>query len=509
MLELVAGFVEELRRVGIPVSMVESIDALKALAQVNLADRGEFRETLRATLIKNPRHDQAFEAMFGIFFAARSSFSPEVMKISTGTAEASEIWASSVPGDVDGLRNALEAAILSGDIDALKVLARQAVESLAEIDTTRPVGATYYFFKALRELDLEALERVLGESDDPELEALRRLIRENERTELLEFFRRQVAEEIQRTMVNQRGVQSIARQQQQKLIEQTDIMHAVKGELEAIEAIIEPLTRKLVARLTRKRRRYRRGRLDFRKTMRASLSTGGVPLEPRFKSVRPHRPELFLLCDVSGSMATFARFALQFTYAMTTQFSKLRAFVFIDAVDEVTHVLGPGVDFVEAIARIEDEADIVWLDGHSDYGTALQLFEERYGKDLTPRSTVIITGDARNNYREPRPGTLAAISDRVQGLYWLNPEPRAYWDTGDSVMARYAPMCDNVFEVRTLQQLEEFVEWISETRFGSSRSRTAPFKNGLNTTQSVPMLGGSPRFGGFTTPYSIRPAAER
>jgi uncharacterized protein with von Willebrand factor type A (vWA) domain len=160
-------------------------------------------------------------------------------------------------------------------------------------------------------------------------------------------------------------------------------------------------------------------------------------------------------------MATFARFTLQFTYAMATQFSRLRSFVFIDTVDEVTRYFGPGVDFPDALSRIASEAEAVWLDGHSDYGNSFARFEERFGSEITPRSTIIITGDARNNYRPPQAEILAQVADRARAVYWLNPEPRSYWDSGDSVMGRYSPHCDGTFEVRTLRQLEAFVEHLA------------------------------------------------
>jgi hypothetical protein len=240
-----------------------------------------------------------------------------------------------------------------------------------------------------------------------------------------------------------------------------DLMHAIRIELAQISQIIYPLTRKLAARMAQRRRSQREGRLDFRKTVRRSLSTGGVPVNPAFRRPRPSRPEVFLLCDISGSMATFARFTLQFVYAMSGQFSKLRSFVFIDALDEATRFFERSGDFDDALAAVSSEAEVVWLDGHSDYGNSLDMFWDRYGDELTTRSTVIITGDARNNYRTPRTDTLAAIADKVRGVYWLNPEPRGYWDTGDSVMRSYAPYCEQVHEVRNLRQLEIFIEQLA------------------------------------------------
>jgi uncharacterized protein with von Willebrand factor type A (vWA) domain len=183
-----------------------------------------------------------------------------------------------------------------------------------------------------------------------------------------------------------------------------------------------------------------------------------VPVDPQFKHPRPHRPEVWLLCDISGSMATFSRFTLQFTHAMSTHFAKLRSFAFVDTIDEVTDFFGPGIDFGSAVERITSEAEVVWLDGHSDYGNSLENFYDRYGRELTSRTTILITGDARNNYRPPRDKVLGDIAKASRAVIWLNPEPRAYWDTGDSTMSDYAKHCTSVHEVRTLRQLEDFVE---------------------------------------------------
>jgi len=237
-------------------------------------------------------------------------------------------------------------------------------------------------------------------------------------------------------------------------------MHASSSDLAEMEAAIGPLTRKLAARLARRRKR-RTGRLDFRRTVRRSLATGGVPADPQFRHPRPHRPEVWLLCDISGSMATFSRFTLQFTHAMSTHFSKLRSFAFVDTVDEVTDFFGPGVDFASALQRVTTEAEVVWMDGHSDYGNSLETFRNRFERQLTSRTTVIITGDARNNYRPSRAGILGEIARSARAVVWLNPEPTAYWDTGDSAMGEYEPFCTSVHEVRTLRQLENFVEQLT------------------------------------------------
>ncbi|MGH9199205.1 MAG: VWA domain-containing protein, partial [Acidimicrobiia bacterium] len=147
---------------------------------------------------------------------------------------------------------------------------------------------------------------------------------------------------------------------------------------------------------------------------------------------------------------------------------------FVDTVDEVTRYFGPGVDLPEALSRIATEAEAVWLDGHSDYGNSFSRFEERYGAEITPRATMIITGDARNNYRPPRAEILGELADRARAVYWLNPEPRSYWDSGDSVMGRYAPYCDGTYEVRTLRQLEGFVEHLAIPGHLAGRRQRTP-----------------------------------
>ena len=190
-------------------------------------------------------------------------------------------------------------------------------------------------------------------------------------------------------------------------------------------------------------------------------------LEPQFKPPRVAKPEIVVVCDVSGSMATFARFTLQLTYAIASEFSKVRTFAFIDGIDEVTRYFGPDVDFAEAVVRMSANASIVRRDGHSDYGRSFEEMVDRYGDAVTPRTTLLITGDARNNYRPAGADHLATLAASSRATFWLNPEPRRFWDTGDSVMSTYIPMCDVVEQVRTLRELEGFVESAALPSYGA------------------------------------------
>jgi uncharacterized protein with von Willebrand factor type A (vWA) domain len=315
----------------------------------------------------------------------------------------------------------------------------------------------------MRRLDGEALGRRLLDSllqpggDD----TLAGRLAAVEAEQRLDRFRTELRREIIRRLVADRGAEAVARTLRAPLVDDIDLMHATREELFRIERAVLPLARKLATRLAQRRRHGRKGRLDVRRTIRRSLAHGGALVEPRFRPPRRSKPELVLICDVSGSMATFARFTMQLTYAIGSQFSKVRAFAFIDGIDEVTRFFGTDRDFAGAMAAMSDQARLVWRDGHSDYGNALARFAQDYGDAVTPRTTVIVTGDARNNYRESSADVLASIADRCRSLYWVNPEARRYWDTGDSIMRAYQEACDGIYEVRTLRQLERFVERVA------------------------------------------------
>jgi hypothetical protein len=192
--------------------------------------------------------------------------------------------------------------------------------------------------------------------------------------------------------------------------------------------------------------------------MRHSLSYGGVPAEPRFRHPRPTKPEIFVIADISGSVAAFARFTLHLVHAIASQFSQVRSFVFIDGIDEVSQIFERSETVTEAVHRVNQEADVVWVDGHSDYGHALNVFYQRWGREVGPKTSIILLGDARSNYHSPEAWVVKELRHRARHVYWLNPEPRSYWGSGDSIIEHYAQFCDGVYECRNLRQLEAFVE---------------------------------------------------
>src|SRR5213595_2859393 len=307
-------------------------------------------------------------------------------------------------GDVspEELAQMLLQALMSMDREQLRQLAGMAVDRFAGMEPGRPVGGTYYLYRTLRQLDFEGLTarlmgqaRERGEVGDGDL--AERLAEEEFQARLREL-KELVESEIRRRLVADRGAEAMARTLRKPLPEDVDFMHASRDEMATLRRTIQPLARKLAVRLARKRRHGRKGPLDFRNTMRHSLSYGGVPAEPRFGTRGPAKPEIIVVADISGSVAAFARFTLMFVYAIASQFSRVRAFVFIDGIDEVTRFFEATEDINEAVHRVNTEADVIWVDGHSDYGHAFTEFWNRWGHEVTPETSVILLGDARNNY---------------------------------------------------------------------------------------------------------------
>jgi len=470
LLNLLGDFIGELRAAGIPVSMSEHVDAARAVELIDLSNRSLLRSSLAATLVKDGDHLPVFYTAFDVFFATRSWASAEEIlgDESQGEQEGAAGATGSGPsrgqgGGAAGTMSAQELADLllralrDSDLAALRLGASEAVTRYAGMEPGRPVGGTYYLYRTLRNLDLDELERRLVGADDGFEDQLRSQVAHDEAAARIERLKAEIEREIRERLVEDRGSNALAKSVRRPLPEDLDVMHANRDEMAQLERALRPLSRKLAVRLARRRRRRRRGPVDLRHTVRRSLSTGGVPLDLRFKPPRPAKPEIFVIADVSGSVASFARFTLHLVHAISSQFSKVRSFVFVDGLDEVTALFEGVDDPAEAVARINAEADVIAFDGHSDYGRAFASFHDRFARDVTRRSTVLILGDARNNYHQAHAEVLADLHLRAKAVYWLNPEPRSYWNSGDSIVGQYAPHCDAVIECRTLRQLERFV----------------------------------------------------
>jgi uncharacterized protein with von Willebrand factor type A (vWA) domain len=484
LLDLLNGFIVELREAGLPVSLTENLDAMAAIEHIPLEERETFKYALAATLVKNQAHWRSFETLFEVYFSLRGSkygidddsLDPDLADLlddaeNDGQGEGQGGQAGQGGGDAltpEELQQLLYQAMMKGDEALMRAIARQAVKRFAGMEPGRPVGGTYYLYRTLRNLDLDnLLEKMMDQSrqsaeeaGEP-LSALEERLEKDEYEHRVEALKKEIEAEIRRRLVADRGVEAMAKTLRKPLPEDVDFMHASREEMVGLRKALIPLTRRLAVRLARKRRHNRKGPLDFRRTVRASLSYGGVPAEPKFRHPKPHKPEIFVIADISGSVAAFARFTLMLVYAISGQFSKVRSFVFIDGIDEVTSFFEGVEDVTEAVHRVNTEADVVWVDGHSDYGHAFEVFHNKWGKEIGPKTTVIILGDARNNYHASQSWVIKEMQHKARHVYWLNPEPKSYWDTGDSIVGDYGAHCDDVFECRNLRQLERFVEHLA------------------------------------------------
>ena len=485
MLTAVEGLIAQLRRVGMPISVSEGIDAVRALQHLDLAERSEVKVGLRAALVKNAEHQSTFDTVFDLYFGLRPTSGNDPSDDAQadpgsgdgsgdgsgfgdgfgdgdggfGSGRGGSGGGGSLAGlDELGLRELLISALRRQDRLLTRAIAGLMVDRYANLEPGRPVAGTYYLFRTLRAANPDLLLTALLADAQGQSDPLTRRLQVERGEAQVQAFRDEVAAEIRRRLVADRGAEAVARTLRTPLPEDIGFLSASQAEIATIRATIEPLTRKLASKLSRRRRHRRRGALDFRRTVRASMSTGGVPAEPVFRKPRPSKPELIVLADISGSVATFAGFTLQFVYALRQQFATVRCFVFVDGVDEVTDIIAESRDIAEATSRINREGRGVWLDGRSDYGHALEAFWEGWGRQISRRSTVVVLGDARTNYQAPREQVLAAVRKQAARLFWLNPEAAPAWDSGDSVIGRYAPHCDAVFECRNIRQLKAFVE---------------------------------------------------
>ncbi|POM22354.1 VWA domain containing CoxE-like protein [Actinomadura rubteroloni] len=452
-----AGFVAALREAGLPVSTAEGLDAVRALEFLDLMDRESVRAAYAATLVKRSAHRELFDTLFDLWFPAALGDGAGHVPGRPGRrldGEGRPIPAALDPG-VQARRRELADVLLDGDDAALRAFARDAVASYGRT----PGQESWFSSGVLRALSPDTLmagllNAVLTGRDRGGLaeRVARRTFRDR-----IARFERLVAGEVRRRIAEDTGVERTARLSVRPPLERLDFGRANRADLDRLRREVHPLARRLATRLAQRNRAGDRGRLDFRRTVRASLASGGVPLTTRHRPRRPHRPDLVILCDASDSVSAFAHFTLLLTFALREQFSRVRAFAFIDTTDEITKFFAPGADVAAAMTRMAREADLVWITGRSNYGHAIKVFEERYADAIGPRTSLLVLGDARSNYGELSLPVLEAMAGRARHAYWLNPEPRGLWDTGDSAASRYGAIVPMV-ECRNLDQLTSFVE---------------------------------------------------
>jgi uncharacterized protein with von Willebrand factor type A (vWA) domain len=458
------AFLEALREAGLPVSLAEGLDAVHAIGALGLADRETLRASYAATLVKRQSHRPGFDQVFDLYWPAlvgdgagdgysltnrwdESDADPPERQGLPGPL-------SDTPQALADFREALTTAMAMGDPDALAVLAREGVQRFGLIRGRGPGEQRWSSYNVVNRVSPEELVARalagLGLTPDED-RATTRLVEAQARV-----FEGLVESEVRRRAAEVRGPEHVAKHTVRPAIEQIDFTRARKADLELMRREIAPLARRLATRVTREKAARRRGPVDFRRTVRASMGTGGVPLETRHRPKRPGRTDLVVLCDVSGSVASFASFTLMLVFALREQFDRVRAFTFVDEIHEVTDRFVPGADPAQTMADLAASARQASLWGRTSYGRAFTRFSESYADALTPRTNLLVLGDARSNHTDLALPVLAQMVHDARHSWWLNPEHPRSWGTGDSAAHEYAQLLPMV-ECRNLTQLGDFV----------------------------------------------------
>lgn len=444
------AFLEALRGAGLPVSLAEDLDAIAALQTLDWSERHTIRDGYAATLVKRQSQRPTFEALFDIYF-------PRMVGdgVTASTDEGADQPA--VRDNAQALQDFRAELLEALAADDQQTLARMAAEMVARFGAMPGRGPGLSSWSAYTALQRVAPSQLVdqivrgllaeGRNDD---EAQRVAGRR------LGGFTRMVEDDARRRIAEEKGPDHVANVAIRPTIDRLDFTSARKADLEEMRREIYPLARRLATRLTKEHHAKRRGPLDFRRTVRASMSTGGVPMTTHHRPKRPHRTELVVLCDVSGSVANFAQFTLLLVFALRDQFQKVRAFTFIDHVHEVTHHFKPGADVVDVMTELAASTANAALWGRTNYGRAFTKFAEEYADALGPKSSLLVLGDARSNYSDLSEGTLKELAGAARHAYWLNPEHRRHWGTGDSAAPTYGAIVPMV-ECRNLTQLGDFV----------------------------------------------------
>jgi uncharacterized protein len=433
------AFAEDLREEGVAVGTSEMLDAFEALTLIPWIEPTDFRETLAATLAKSPEDRRVFDLVFDRFFFRAAEAQASRLDVSEGRGELSPEAI-----DLEALRQQIAAALRDGSEAALRDLARLAIAAFGRGEGSGVLG-----------VDVQRIRRALGlrsepqpdlPEDDPRREGVPR--------DQLRRFEQQLRRELERNLIERTA--SLPPKRPLSELDRALPTGPIQ-DLASVHRVVAQLKRRLATQGHELKGRKRHAHVDVRRTMRASLQTGGVPVELKYRPRRPRRPEIFVLCDVSTSVTSASTFFLSVLHALHDAFRKLRSFVFIERISEVTEVFERERDFRAASEAVSRDAGVADISGYTDYGRVWTEFLALIADELHPRATVIVLGDARTNGRPPREDVFAAITARAGRTFWLNPEPRLYWNYGDSVISAYEKYCI-AFECWRTDQLEEFVK---------------------------------------------------
>lgn len=455
------SFARLLRDNGVRVSPAEVADAARALSLVPLSDPAAVRGSLRATLVKRGRDAAAFDRIFALHFGAAGRLFEGVAESLEGalsfeglTAAEREAVIRAVTGA--GPATPLARALLDGRSDQVATLLRRAADSVDFSRMGSPLQQGFFARRVLSRAHAGEARSLLGGIgqalrerglDDEAIAAVEERL--HERLRAIEQLAQRITEDAARSRDREStsGEDALLHRAFARL---------TREDLERVRAIVRRLAERLKVRIVRKRRHRRRGQLHVRRTLRANLALGGLPARLSFRQRRPQRPEIVILCDVSDSVRNASRLMLQLMHGLQSAYSRVRSFVFVSEVGEVTEAFRR--------ASVDEAVDgaitsrTIDLSANSNYGHALATFLREHGEAVTRRTTLIVLGDGRTNHNPSGAWALEELSRKARRVLWLCTEDREAWGFGDSAMPSYARHCARVHVVRTVDELSSAVE---------------------------------------------------
>jgi uncharacterized protein with von Willebrand factor type A (vWA) domain len=451
-------FIGDLRRAEIRISPSEALDALGASAEIGLVDRETFRVALASTLVKESRDLPTFDRLFNLYFLDLQSLGAGLAKALGPEDPRIQKMLDELLGEEGLDLDEMTELMLRGQGSEMEMAIRSGGQN-AGLERLMYFLQVGFFSRRIHDkFDWEAIERDL----DKLMQALEargldpgQLARIRNYLDLrLEAFRRMIRQHVEREL--ERRAYRQGEKLTREVLSEKPLFALTPDEVALMKAVVARLARKIKDALALRLRQEEKGRIDSRRTIRKSMQYGGIPMEIVLRRRRRDRPKLITICDVSDSVRNASRFMLQLVWSLQECFSRVRSYVFVSEIAEVT----------QAFNTYPVERAIEWalrsspVDYHcrSDFGYAFSRFTRTELESLDRKTTILVLGDARNNYNDPQAWALRLIRERVKGIIWLNPEGQWGWGVGDSVMPTYAPACDVVRECRTIAQLGEVVD---------------------------------------------------
>ena len=468
-------FVQVLRTADVKVSPAETLDAMEALDIIGIENRVLLKNSLSMVLSKNPEEKEAFNTSFDRFFSFNKfysensatavddethqddgEFDPESdspnQQSGQGGQGGGQGGGTEASGELDfeqlAAQSELGKLLLSGD--RMKVMIKMA-EAGRQVNVNEIVVFTQkglYTRKIMEAMGLKGLQDEVGELQEeggrPQMHLAGQL------KSARDYLREQVRDYVEKQFFLH--ADESGKQLREELLKKVKLSNLEKRNFKDVQEIVFKMAKKLVSIHSKRRKTFKRGQLDIRKTLRSNMQYDGMLFDLKWKSQKVDRPKVICICDVSGSVSNYSRFLLMFLYSLAEILPKVRSFAFSSDLGEVTRLFQQ--------SKLEDAMAKTMRDygnGSTDYGQMLADFRSHILKDIDSKTTVIILGDARNNYGDPKSEILREVYDKAQRVIWLNPEPKSSWTVGDAEMKKYAPCCHQTEVCNSLVHLERVV----------------------------------------------------